>query len=103
MMQTDDREVSVTGYKYSICNTFCSFQTPKLIPLPESLHPWKQSKSSIHLVEGQEEGRWVGLGASVEGLEEAPGEEAQAWEVPVSAMEAQPAHSAAAAVPGKSQ
>lgn len=102
-MQTDDRQISVTGYIYSICNTFCSFQTPKPIPLPESLHPSKQSKSSVHLVEGQEEGRWVGLGASVEGLEAVPAEEAQAWEAPVSELEEQPVQSAAAAVPGKSQ
>lgn len=55
------------------------------------------------LVEGQEEGQWVGLGASVEGLEVVPEEEAQAWEVPVSELVAQPVHSAAAAAPEKSQ
>lgn len=56
------------------------------------------------LVEGQEEGQWVGLGASVEGLEVVPAEEAQAWEVPVSELEEQLVQSAAAAaVPGKLQ
>lgn len=54
-------------------------------------------------VEGREEGRWVGLGASVEGPEVVPEEEAQAWEAPVSELEAQPGHSAAAAAPGKLQ
>lgn len=55
------------------------------------------------LAEGREEGRWVGLGASAEGLVVVPAEEAQAWGVPVSELEAQPVHSAAAAVPAKSQ
>lgn len=103
MMQTDDSQVSLSGYIYSIYNTLCSFQSPTLTPLPESLHPSEQGKLSTHRVEGQEEGRWVGLGASVEGLEVAPEEEAQAWEVPVSEPESQPGHSAAAAAPGKSQ
>lgn len=53
------------------------------------------------LVEGQEEDRWVGQGASVEGLEAVPEEEAQAWEEPVSELEEQPVQFAAAAVPGK--
>lgn len=104
MMQTDDRQVSVSGYIYSICNPVCSFQSPSLTALPESLPTSEQGKPSTHRVEGQEEGRWVGLGASAEGLEVAPEEEAQAWEVPVSELEAQPGHSAAAAaVPAKSQ
>lgn len=61
------------------------------------------SRTEELLGEGQEEGRWVGLAASVEGLEVVPAEEAQAWEVPGSELEAQPVNSAAAAVPGKLQ
>lgn len=56
-----------------------------------------QSRSNIHLAEGQEEGQWVVLGASVEGLEAVLAEVAQAWEVPVSGSEQQTGTTVAAA------
>jgi len=54
-------------------------------------------------VEAQEEGQWVGLGASGEGLEVVLEEAAQAWEVPVSEQEEQAVEAVAAAVSGKLQ
>lgn len=49
------------------------------------------------LVEDQEEGQWVVLGASVEGLEAVLAEVAQAWEGPVSGWQQQTGRTVAAA------